>query len=53
MKDLYAYRNQPGQTLANKMHPGIAAIMQMLNNEDFYGTRFAMKVIRSCVRRST
>lgn len=39
MKDLAAYRYQPGQTLANKLHPGLSIIAQMLENQDFYGVK--------------
>ncbi len=47
MKDVYAYAkdltdfgkygSNPTQTIQNKMHPLIATISQMLNNQDFFG----------------
>jgi hypothetical protein len=37
MKDMVAYTGDPWQTVKHKMAPGLAAIGEMLNNEDFYG----------------
>lgn len=39
MKDVYAYGHAPVQTLGHKLHPAIAATLEMLNNKDFYGTK--------------
>lgn len=39
MKDVTAYYEHAGQTLANKLHPMLATIAEMLQNKDFYGTR--------------
>ena len=39
MKDVYAYAKHPFVTLGHKMHPAIAATIEMLNNKDFYGTK--------------
>jgi hypothetical protein len=39
MKDLYHYYQQPGQTIANKVNPGLTMMYEMLwKNSDFYGT---------------
>lgn len=37
MKDVFAVAAQPWQTVANKLHPEISAIIQMLENRDYYG----------------
>ncbi len=39
MKDLYHYSTAPGQTVRNKLHPILGTMAEMLNNEDFYGTK--------------
>ena len=39
MKDLYHYSQAPVQTVLNKVTPVHSAIIQMLNNKDFYGTK--------------
>jgi hypothetical protein len=39
MKDVYAYGQNPGATLKNKVHPMLNSIMEMLANQDFYGTK--------------
>lgn len=39
MKDVYAYAGHPLTTLGHKMHPAIAATIEMLQNKDFYGTK--------------
>lgn len=38
MKDIYAYKEHPIKTLGDKLHPLGAAIVDMLNNRDYYGT---------------
>ena len=38
MKDVLAYSIEPGQTIKNKLHPEITAILDMLKNQDYYGT---------------
>jgi hypothetical protein len=38
MKDVYAYTQQPGRTLLNKIHPMVNGIAEMLQNRDYYGT---------------
>lgn len=38
MKDVFAYRDAPLQTLGHKTHPLVSAMIDMLNNRDFYGT---------------
>jgi hypothetical protein len=38
MKDVFAYTAQPLQTLKNKLHPEIATILDMLQNQDYFGT---------------
>ncbi|HEX2949329.1 MAG TPA: zinc-dependent peptidase [Armatimonadota bacterium] len=39
MKDSYAYSHDPGETLKHKIHPLISTIFDMLQNEDYYGTK--------------
>jgi hypothetical protein len=41
MKDLVHYYETPGKTLVNKLHPALAELGQMLENEDFYGVQIA------------
>ena len=38
MKDVYAFAKHPLVTASHKVHPLIAAVADMLRNEDFYGT---------------
>jgi hypothetical protein len=38
MKDVFAYKIEGGTTLTNKLNPEISAIIDMLNNKDYYGT---------------
>jgi hypothetical protein len=38
MKDVFAYSIEPGQTLKNKLHPAVSAVLDMLDNADYYGT---------------
>jgi hypothetical protein len=38
MKDIYAYTKEPFRALGHKVHPIVSAIVQMLDNKDFYGT---------------
>lgn len=38
MKDLYHYATEPVKTVTNKLHPLLASIGQMWQNEDYYGT---------------
>lgn len=37
LKDMYAWRHQPVQTLLNKSAPGPGLIAQTYNNQDYYG----------------
>lgn len=37
MKDIYAYRHDPTRTLSSKGTPLLASMIQMWNNEDYYG----------------
>src|SRR5947207_1914668 len=39
VKDVVSYWQQPGQTLAHKIHPAITTTIDMLENHDFYGTK--------------
>jgi hypothetical protein len=39
MKDLYHYKTDPGQTVKNKLHPLLGLVADMLQNEDYYGTK--------------
>ncbi|MBF0458158.1 MAG: hypothetical protein HQK99_09715 [Nitrospirae bacterium] len=39
MKDIASYTQKPGQTLANKLHPALELVAEMLHNKDFYGTK--------------
>lgn len=41
MKDLFAYRFQPGQTILNKAHPLLHSVAEMLQNKDYYGVEIA------------
>ena len=36
-KDVYAYGTHPIETLGHKANPAISAVIDMLNNQDFYG----------------
>ena len=38
MKDIFSYEIEPGKTIANKVHPLLSMMVQMWNNEDYYGT---------------
>jgi hypothetical protein len=38
MKDVYAYHAEGTQTIVNKVHPELSAIIDMLENKDYYGT---------------
>ena len=38
MKDVYHYYDSPGKAIANKLHPALGIIGDMLRNEDYYGT---------------
>jgi len=38
MKDVYAYSKHPVTTLSHKVHPLVNAVLDILRNEDFYGT---------------
>ncbi len=38
MKDVFAYKTQPVQTVANKLHPLLGAILEMIQNKDYYGS---------------
>lgn len=37
MKDVFAYWMQPGQTIENKANPMISTVLDMVNNQDYYG----------------
>jgi len=37
MKDVFAYKRHPWQTVKNKMHPMIGIVADMLDNKDFFG----------------
>jgi len=37
MKDVFAYKRHPWQTVQNKLHPMIGVIADMLNNKDYFG----------------
>jgi hypothetical protein len=39
MKDVFAYGIEPVQTAANKINPFLGTIIDMLKNEDYYGTQ--------------
>ncbi len=39
MKDVYGYTTHPLQVVANKLHPAISAVAQMLANKDYYGVK--------------
>jgi hypothetical protein len=41
MKDVFAYGSHPLTTLANKVHPLISAVLQMMANKDYYGIKIA------------
>ncbi len=38
MKDVYAYSQDPVKTVGHKVHPLIGTTIDMLQNEDYYGT---------------
>lgn len=38
MKDVFAWKTEGFQTAINKLHPEISAIIQMLQNKDYFGT---------------
>jgi hypothetical protein len=38
MKDVFAYTAEPFQTIKNKMHPEVSTILQMVQNQDYFGT---------------
>ncbi len=38
IKDIYEMAHAPGQTLANKVHPLVGTLAQMMANKDFFGT---------------
>jgi hypothetical protein len=38
MKDIYHYRQEPGKTITNKLHPALNLVAEMLENKDYYGT---------------
>lgn len=37
MKDFFAYRNHPWETVQHKMSPILSTVYEMLQNEDYYG----------------
>jgi hypothetical protein len=37
VKDVYSYKEHPLTTLGHKVHPLISALIQMIENEDYYG----------------
>jgi len=37
-KDVYAFYKHPLTTIGHKVHPAVSAVIEMLNNQDFYGT---------------
>lgn len=37
MKDVFAYKRHPWQTVQNKLHPMIGIVGDMLNNKDYFG----------------
>lgn len=39
MKDVFAYANNPVQTVGHKLHPLLAALASMLQNKDYYGVK--------------
>jgi hypothetical protein len=38
IKDVYHFATEPGRTLANKLHPLVGMVADMLLNKDYYGT---------------
>lgn len=38
MKDVFAYKTEGTQTLINKIHPEISALLAMMQNKDYFGT---------------
>jgi hypothetical protein len=39
VKDIYHFGEEPGKTLANKVHPVLTTLHDMWYNKDFYGTK--------------
>lgn len=39
IKDIYAYSKHPITTVGHKLHPLIAATVEMINNQDYFGTK--------------
>lgn len=39
MKDVFAYASNPIKTLGDKVHPMLNTVLEMLANEDYYGTK--------------
>jgi hypothetical protein len=37
MKDVFAFANNPSLTASHKLHPAIGTVIDMLNNQDYYG----------------
>ena len=38
MKDVFAYKIKPLQTISNKLHPEVSTLINMMNNKDYFGT---------------
>lgn len=38
-KEYYAYATSPIQTIKHKLHPALATALEMISNQDYYGTK--------------
>lgn len=50
MKDVFAYMIQPGTTIGHKINPGAAAVLQMIQNKDFYNTNITDENLLSAIK---